>query len=307
MNNDSLSVSADCYSFGYLCAAKFDADADIRGWGVASAFIITSSITIVAAAFSSIFPAQCAWYRFQQWRHSNYVSAHAPTQGLPQELFPWGYAIYQVTHEALRPLRKLQLTTGTAIVITGFVDFANTTYYHRQLIITYWQLTLNSYWAADSLEYSLDHNRFESPASRTSDSQWDWWSRKILEVGVFTSVVMASIFTVFTYRAEKISWDACLSGQCYPTDRSSYTWVAGYLVYALSLFFDIFGIRFFGRSPQGWVNMTLNRLNFWLGLRCYENWREAKEQFFDTSLLRTAQVLASARLPCSPYLLLFFG
>jgi hypothetical protein len=159
MSNDSSLVPADCNSFDYLCAARFTADTDIGGWGVASAFITTSFITIIAAALNAIFPAQCAWYRFRHWRHTNYASAHAPPRGLPHELWPRSYSVYQVTYQALDALGKLQLTTGTAILITGFVDFAQTSYYHRQLIMTYWQLTLNSYWAAYSLEYSFDHDK----------------------------------------------------------------------------------------------------------------------------------------------------
>jgi hypothetical protein len=119
-----------------------------------------------------------------------------------------------------------------------------------------------------------------------------------------------------TYRAEEISWDPCHSGQCYlyySTERSGYTWVVGYAVYAVFLFLDIIGIRFSGqqfcrhlritpphrfsaeqRSPADWVNWALNRLNHFLGVRCYEKWREAKGQPSNTLLSPMAQAFATS-------------
>ncbi len=125
---------------------------------------------------------------------------------------------------------------------------------------------------------------------------------------------MAAVFVMMTYRAEMIAWDACQSGQCYlyySTARTGYLWVVGYVVYAVFLFFDIIGIRFSAqqfcrhlrittahtfsaeqRSPADWVNWALNRVNHFLGVRCYEKWREAKGQPSNILLSPVAQAFA---------------
>lgn len=44
-------------------------------------------------------------------------------------------------------LCDLQVITGVGIMLSAFAQWHVITYYHEQLVIQYWNLTLNSFWA----------------------------------------------------------------------------------------------------------------------------------------------------------------
>lgn len=46
----------------------------------------------------------------------------------------------------LGPLCDLQGITGAAILIAGFSQWRSITYYHREVVLSYFWLILNSYW-----------------------------------------------------------------------------------------------------------------------------------------------------------------
>lgn len=48
----------------------------------------------------------------------------------------------------LEPLCDLQAVTGLAIMVGGFAKWHVITYYHEELVYSYWELTLNSFWVA---------------------------------------------------------------------------------------------------------------------------------------------------------------
>lgn len=48
--------------------------------------------------------------------------------------------------DLLGPLCDLQAITGAAIVIAGFRQWQTITYYHRELVGSYWCLTSNLFW-----------------------------------------------------------------------------------------------------------------------------------------------------------------
>ena len=54
----------------------------------------------------------------------------------------------KVAKGILAPLCDLQAATGTAILIAGLAQGSNLTYYHELIVASYWNITLNSFWAA---------------------------------------------------------------------------------------------------------------------------------------------------------------
>ena len=58
--------------------------------------------------------------------------------------------------QLLAPLCDLQVATGTAILIAGLAQGHKLTYYHEALISSYWNVTLNSFWAAQ-----LSNNKYD--------------------------------------------------------------------------------------------------------------------------------------------------
>lgn len=56
----------------------------------------------------------------------------------------------------LGPLCDLQAITGLSIVIAGFVTHDTISFYHEQLVVSYWNITLNSFWASRTEFMNLD-------------------------------------------------------------------------------------------------------------------------------------------------------
>jgi len=56
----------------------------------------------------------------------------------------------KVAQSSLDILCDIQVITGTAIMIAGIAQRDSLTFYHQQFVMSYWFLTLNSFWAARS-------------------------------------------------------------------------------------------------------------------------------------------------------------
>ncbi|KAH6714602.1 hypothetical protein BKA61DRAFT_575334 [Leptodontidium sp. MPI-SDFR-AT-0119] len=88
-----------------------------------TAFIITAWITILASTMASL----------RNWKmitSPNFIRLAFGAE------------------DVLGPLCDLQAITGAAIVIAGFSQWQTITYYHRELVGSYWYLTSNSFWSA---------------------------------------------------------------------------------------------------------------------------------------------------------------
>lgn len=86
-----------------------------------------------------------------------------------------------VSKRVLDSLCDLQIITSTAILIAGLSQYPDITFYHEQLVISYWSLTLNSFWAAKAGDFLNDPDR-------------EIWYIRIRTAAIFCSVVLAVVY-----------------------------------------------------------------------------------------------------------------
>jgi hypothetical protein len=139
--NGTVAYCPNRYSF--QCSATLTTDPDIGGIGVGDsisklcrrdsnyriqvlvAFVITAWFTIVVAVTQSVIEIST-----------------------PSETKTW---LSNVCDKLLESLCDLQIITGTGIVVSGLGQISSISFYHEQLVINYWWLTLTAYWAARSV------------------------------------------------------------------------------------------------------------------------------------------------------------
>jgi hypothetical protein len=138
--------------------------------------------------------------------------------------------ILKIVEGMLQALSDIQTVTGTSIVIAGLAQLPGLTFYHEQIIINSWWLTLNSLWAARQ-DY-------------TGGTKMDWTSR-IRVIAMLVSAVLSIVFQGIIIIREKRSWSFFLeSGRCYlDHDRSPegslWLWLVGTAIYAVALLLSL--------------------------------------------------------------------
>jgi hypothetical protein len=80
-------------------------------------------------------------------------------------------------------LCDIQVVTGTAILIAGFVQINTMTFYHQQFVINYWFLTLNSFWAARNSNLGQSEDK----------DNWHYWTRN---AAILCTDVLSAAFQV---------------------------------------------------------------------------------------------------------------
>ena len=68
----------------------------------------------------------------------------------------------------------IQVVTGLAIMVAGLAQWNRISYYHEQLVTLYFQLTLDSFWAAriNYMDFNqIDHTRHEDATHHTHDDE----------------------------------------------------------------------------------------------------------------------------------------
>lgn len=117
---------------------------------VAIAFIATAWTTTIIAGLNAFHPTIDSISRSQHWYGQSNVSTAGRTSLKARNA---DKPLEKFRDLALLSLCDIQLVTGTAIVIAGFVQWPRIAFYHRSLVINYWYLTLNSLWAARASSY----------------------------------------------------------------------------------------------------------------------------------------------------------
>jgi hypothetical protein len=162
----------------------------------------------------------------------------------------------------LDSLCDIQVVTGSAIIIAGLVQINTMTFYHQQLVMDYWFLTLNSFWAG----------RMGDLNQNEDNDDWHYWTR---ETAILCTVLLSAIFQIIVIpRQRPAAWNPVRSGSCYiyhdkSTYDSQYMWIAGlvffvfYLVIVLlsglaNLFRVLIGSAK-DRKPT-WVENSANKL-----------------------------------------------
>lgn len=184
---------------------------------------------MVVSACNAWCPSWDSIHRFQHWYHERRLPSTQQTLFRPN---PHLTPVEKFTDLMLFSLCDLQLTTGTAIIVAGLAQFPGSTFYHRQLIITYWFLTLNSFWAARASSCRTIQDR--------TPSNWDSLRGKIRNVVIIITLALAAAFDIKQVLGKKREWDPFASGKCYRVHDMSaldaqWLWIAGMGLYAVTL------------------------------------------------------------------------
>ncbi|KAH7241202.1 hypothetical protein BKA59DRAFT_401253 [Fusarium tricinctum] len=162
---------------------KIPGDSDIAGLGVIIAFILPAWVTAGAATIASL----------RNW------------EGI-------GYRLALGAEDLLGPLCDLQAITGTAIVIAGFSQWNTITFYHRELVLSYWWLTSNSFWMARPAYMYEAVEELNTALSSTSRTKWRAYTRRLLIiVSVFLGISWASL----SNKLEADNWNENDPQKCY--------------------------------------------------------------------------------------------
>ncbi|CZR60225.1 uncharacterized protein PAC_10121 [Phialocephala subalpina] len=162
------------FPLDYSCTANITANADMGGHGVMAAFLATAWFTIIVAAVPAFFDF---YQRTREpfgnsTRSAGITTSPAllvettnvhPTTANGEPLRPdespdtiQRPEIINKFERLLGPLCDLQAITGLSIVIAGFVTHDTISFYHEQLVVGYWNITLNSFWASRAEFMDLD-------------------------------------------------------------------------------------------------------------------------------------------------------
>lgn len=255
------------YAMDWVCNATIKADADIAGPGVISSFILVAWITIFVAMFLAFFDllAFLSTAEVWSWRFSTENSRvnHSRRSAELRRMLNLDRAatLRGTASDLLGSLCDVQIVTGLAIVIAGLAQIQTISFYHESLAINYWWLTLNSFWAARIEYMSEDDVKYTRRVT----------ARRI---GVLANVVLAMVFQCMINIRESQDWFFLRAGHCYFShdDTSSWPWVAGASLYAVSLSLIIMP------ASRPWVRQYL------LGVRrmqghLVKRWRESASTF----------------------------
>jgi hypothetical protein len=154
--------------------------------------------------------------------------------------------------DLLGPLCDLQAITGAAIVIAGFSQWQTITYYHRELVGSYWYLTSNSFWSArraymykavKSARAPVGGPLIRTPASGTStdkastgatqtdaitikmseaNNDWTVWRVYTRRVFIVISVTLGIAWSTSSAILEIHGWDESDPSRCYEYNDATY-------------------------------------------------------------------------------------
>lgn len=140
-------------------------------WQVAASFLFVSWLTIILAAILAAHDAKLAIRRFTNWREgrararlkdaATVSTSTTQTPPSPQEEGPTTITVDNTTtaesdlpptlHKLIQLLGHIcdiQVVTALAIIVAGLAQWTRISYYHEILVTLYFQLTLDSFWAA---------------------------------------------------------------------------------------------------------------------------------------------------------------
>lgn len=157
-----------------------------------------------------------------KWRRIlHFSSTRAVSEKFPSIAF-------EASNTLLGSLCDFQVLTGTAIVIAAMAQLPELSFYHEQVAICLWWVTLNSFWAA-RIDQVYD------------DAGWFSTRMTLRKIGIFISVVLGVTFQVIINNREERQWQFNEEGRCYlyEDDSSSWPWIVGGALYGLTLLLDI--------------------------------------------------------------------
>ena len=212
------------YPMNFVCNATIDADPDIAGPGVIVSFVATAWITAFVAAVP-------AFYELLDWLSKIKARLRSSASAVNKRAKATPF-LAETANRLLESLCDLQVITGTAIVVAGLSQFPAISFYHENLAIEYWWLTLNSFWAARMKYMQVDPKE---------DSQEILGHVIMRKVGILISVVLGLVFQSIINIRESRDRNFLGPGACFLAhdNSSTWPWVVGTAVYAVSLLFTI--------------------------------------------------------------------
>ncbi|KAM7185521.1 hypothetical protein V8F20_011777 [Naviculisporaceae sp. PSN 640] len=276
----------------YACEAHIKVDNEIGGPGVATSFLFVSWLTIALAAILAVHEFRLAIQRFRVWRErrsparekarnspSSHIGlsvsetttpaldANSPTNTRPDNLTGDDEATKQRTpgpntaelppklHKLIQLLGHIcdiQVVTALAIIVAGVAQWNRISYYHEVLVTQYFQLTLDSFWAArinymDFYQIEHVHDNLTIPThssvsgrgsvtsssrqhqvriARISSSYYDDRQPRlqVRRAAVLCACILAAVWHFRLYFRENVGpqhWNEGPSGPCYRyLDRS---------------------------------------------------------------------------------------
>jgi hypothetical protein len=143
----------------------------------------------------------------------------------------------EISKGILAPLCDLQVATGTAILVASLAQGSNLSYYHELLITSYWNITLNSFWAAQ--------------ISNPKYCEINDLPSRIRNVTVLCSAILSVYIQVRAtiHQYWPGYWDPFQPGRCYllhhdhSGERQSWLWIAGLSIYCFVLVIRMLPIR----------------------------------------------------------------
>jgi hypothetical protein len=236
------------YPFNCYCNATIHADPDIAGPGVMTAFIFTGWFTLFIAAIPG-------WHRFladleefnnrrkerelpngnvqPPHTHENAGQLRTPSNTLEGQSGTDNNdepRLKVAADKLLETLCDLQLATGTGILIAGLAQGENLNFYHEGMIASYWNLTLNSFWAAQLSNKKYEDIKDLPSFVRTSAI----WCTLILSI-FFQSRQTLHDYPRYGY------WNPLDGDRCYrlnhdhSSEGNAWLWIVGLSVYAFIL------------------------------------------------------------------------
>jgi hypothetical protein len=148
------------------------------------------------------------------------------------QIFNRNMAITEIAvKNALDILCDVQVVTGTAIMIAGIVQKESLTFYHQQIVLNYWLLTLDSFWFA----------RAGFINEGGEEDAWHYWTRLI---AIFANSVLCIYYQLTTFPRQNDQWNSQISGFCFIShDKSGYyqtfLWLAGLILFAAYTFCEL--------------------------------------------------------------------
>jgi len=147
---------------------------------------------------------------------------------------------------SLDALSDVQLVTSIAIIIAAIIQIDSMTFYHQQFVLSYWFLTLNSFWAARAGDFNQDDE---------DESTWHYRTRT---AAIFLTTVLSAYWQIIIIPRQHKYWDPAGPRHCFVShDKSAYRqqfiWIAGLVTFAVYLLF--LAAREFQKFESRWKQM----------------------------------------------------
>lgn len=216
------------------CNSTITANADIAGPGIIVSFVLVAWISIFAnmvlAFYDLLEFLSCA--KRWKWRSSTSISGilgainhlRRTTQLRKVSNLDRTSLLRETASNLLEPLCDLQIVTSLAIVVAGLAQIWTLSLYHESLAISYWMLTLNSFWITGDEDINQKTVQYTGKVT-------------IRRIGVLVNVVLGLTLCHLLSHRESREWFFLQPEHCYLSHdySSGLIWVVGTYIYAVSL------------------------------------------------------------------------